>query len=129
MTFTNSPLVTYTRLSPNHSGLRTHAIDRITIHCVVGQLTVEELGEIFVPVARQASSNYGVGRDGRIAMYVEEKNRSWCSSSAENDQRAVTIEVASDTEHPYAVNDTGNCSGSRTRRRRLPTSRPPARRS
>ena len=106
MTFTNSPLVTYTRLSPNHSGLRTHAIDRITIHCVVGQLTVEELGEIFVPVARQASSNYGVGTDGRIALYVEEKNRSWCSSSPENDQRAVTVEVASDTEHPYAVNDT-----------------------
>ncbi|MBO4366256.1 MAG: N-acetylmuramoyl-L-alanine amidase, partial [Clostridia bacterium] len=85
MSFTNSPLVTYTRLSPNHSGLRTHTIDRITIHCVVGQLTVEELGEIFVPVARQASSNYGVGRDGRIALYVEEKNRSWCSSSSEND--------------------------------------------
>ena len=105
-TFSNSPLVTYVDLSPNHSGLRTHAIDRITVHCVVGQLTVEQLGAIFKPVARQASSNYGVGRDGRIAMYVEEKNRSWCSSSNENDQRAVTIEVASDTEHPYAVNDT-----------------------
>ena len=38
-------------------------------------------------------------------MYVEEKNRSWCSSSNANDQRAITIECASDTFHPYAMND------------------------
>ena len=105
MAYTNSPLVNYTKLSPNHSGQRTHKIDRITIHCVVGQCTVERLAEIFYPVARQASSNYGVGYDGRIGMYVEEKNRSWCSSSNANDQRAITIEVASDTTHPYAVTD------------------------
>ena len=105
MAYTNSPLVNYTKLSPNHSGQRTHAIDTITIHCVVGQCTVERLGEIFAPVSRQASSNYGVGLDGRIGMYVEEKNRSWCSSSNANDQRAITIEVASDTSEPYAVRD------------------------
>jgi hypothetical protein len=29
-------------------------------------------------------------------MYVEEKDRSWCTSSAANDNRAVTIEVAND---------------------------------
>ena len=103
MAYTNSPLVNYTKLSPNHSGQRTHKIDRITIHCVVGQCTVERLAEIFYPVARQASSNHGVGYDGRIGMYVEEKNRSWCSSSNANDQRAITIEVASDITHPYAV--------------------------
>ena len=100
----NSSLVTYTALSPNHSGLRTHAIDRITPHCVVGQCSVEVLGDIFAPESRQASSNYGIGTDGRIAMYVEEKNRSWCSSDAKNDQRAVTIECASDTTDPYAMN-------------------------
>lgn len=105
MAYTNSPLVNYTKLSPNHSGQRTHAIDTITIHCVVGQCTVERLGEIFAPVSRQASSNYGVGLDGRIGMYVEEKNRSWCTSSNANDQRAITIEVASDTSEPYAVRD------------------------
>lgn len=105
MGYTNSPLVSYTKLSPNHSGQRTHAIDTITIHCVVGQCTVERLGEIFAPTSRQASCNYGVGTDGRIGMYVEEKNRSWCSSSNTNDQRAITIEVASDTTEPYAVND------------------------
>lgn len=101
----NSPLVEYTRISPNKNSPRNHKIDTITIHCVVGQCTVETLGNIFAPTSRQASSNYGVGTDGKIGMYVEEKDRSWCSSNAANDNRAVTIEVASDTKHPYAVND------------------------
>lgn len=101
----NSPLVDYTRISPNKNSPRNHKIDTITIHCVVGQCTVETLGNIFAPTSSQASSNYGVGTDGKIGMYVEEKDRSWCSSSAANDNRAVTIEVASDTKHPYAVND------------------------
>ena len=101
----NSPLVSYTRLSPNHSGQRTHSIDRITPHCVVGQCSVETLGNIFLPTSRQASSNYGIGSDGRVGMYVEEKNRSWCSSDEANDQRAVTIECASDNTEPYAFND------------------------
>ena len=105
MAYTNSPMVSYTKLSPNHSGQRTHSIDRITPHCVVGQCSVETLGNIFLPVSRQASSNYGIGPDGRVGMYVEEKNRSWCSSSAANDQRAITIECASDNTEPYAFKD------------------------
>ncbi len=102
----NSPLVSYTKLSPNHSGQRTHAVDRITPHCVVGQCSVETLGNIFAPTSRQASCQYGIGVDGRVGMYVEEKNRSWFSSSNANDQRAITIECASDATHPYAFNDT-----------------------
>lgn len=105
MAFTNSPLVSYTKISPNRTKNRNHAIDTITIHCVVGQCTVETLGNVFAPESRKASSNYGVGVDGRIGMYCEEKDRSWCSSNAVNDHRAITIEVASDTKHPYAVND------------------------
>ena len=105
MAYTNSSLVSYTKLSPNHSGQRTHSIDRITPHCVVGQCSVETLGSIFLPTSRQASCNYGIGVDGRVGMYVEEKNRSWCSSSSANDQRAVTIECASDTAEPYAFKD------------------------
>lgn len=101
----NSPLVSYTKISPNKTSPRNHTIDTITIHCVVGQCSVETLGNIFAPTSRQASSNYGVGVDGRIGMYCEEKDRSWCSSSSSNDNRAITIEVASDTTHPYAVND------------------------
>lgn len=100
----NSPLVNYTKISPNKSSPRNHKIDTVTIHCVVGQCSVETLGNVFAPASRRASSNYGIGYDGRIGMYVEEKDRSWCSSNAANDNRAITIEVASDTKEPYAVN-------------------------
>lgn len=101
----NSPLVSYTKISPNKTSPRNHKIDTITIHCVVGQCSVEVIGDVFAPVKRQASSNYGIGPDGRIGMYVEEKDRSWCSSNASNDNRAITIECASDKTHPYAIND------------------------
>ncbi len=105
MSYTNSPLVSYTKISPNQSGARKYPITRISIHCVVGQCSVETLGSIFAPTSREASSNYGIGCDGRVGMYVEEKDRSWCTSSSDNDNRAITIEVASDTTHPYAVRD------------------------
>lgn len=103
MAYTNSSLVSYTGLSPNHSGQRTHSIDRITPHCVVGQLSAETICACF-PAGRDASCNYGIGTDGRVSLCVEEKNRSWCSSSNANDQRAVTIECASDKTEPYAMN-------------------------
>lgn len=100
----NSSLISYTKLSPNHSGKRTKKIDTVTIHCMAGQLSVESCGALFAKSSKGASSNYGIGPDGRIALYVDEGNRSWCTSSNANDQRAVTIEVASDATHPYAVN-------------------------
>lgn len=103
MSFTNSPYVAYTKISPNRNSPRNHKIDTVTIHCVVGQASVERLGEIFARPARQASSNYGIGYDGKVGLYVEEKDRSWCSSSASNDHRAITIEVASDAYPPYRV--------------------------
>lgn len=106
MAYTNSKLVNYTIISPNRSVNRNHKIDTISIHCVVGQCSVETLGSIFASTSKEASSNYGIGYDGQIGMYVEEKDRSWCTSSASNDNRAITIEVASDTYHPYRVNDT-----------------------
>ena len=101
----NSPLVQYTRISPNRTSPRNHVIDTITIHCMAGQLSVETCGNVFAPTSRQASSNYGIGPDGRIGMYCPESDRSWCTSSAANDNRAITIEVASDPSHPYAVKD------------------------
>lgn len=101
----NSPLASYTDISPNKTSPRNHKIDTITIHCVVGQLSVEQLGEVFASPKAKASSNYGIGKDGRIGIYVEEKDRSWCSSNAANDHRAITIECASDRSHPYAIND------------------------
>lgn len=105
MAYTNSKMVAYTKLSPNHSGQRTHSIDRITPHCVVSQCTAEGLGDWFAKASTQASSNYGIDKNGRVGLYIEEKNRSWCSSSNANDQRAVTIECASDTKEPYWMND------------------------
>ncbi len=98
----NSTLVDCIVRSPNHSGQRTHSIDTLTPHCVVGQLTAETIGACF-PAGRDASCNYGIGLDGRVCLIVDECNRSWCSSSNSNDQRAITIECASDMKEPYAM--------------------------
>lgn len=101
----NSPLIEYTNLSPNYNP-RNHKIDTITIHHMAGVLSAEACGYIFEKESRQASSNYGIGYDGKIAMYVEEKNRSWCSSSPANDHRAITIEVSnSKMGEPWLVSD------------------------
>ena len=101
----NSPLVVYTALSPNCSP-RTHAIDKITIHHMAGVLSVESCGAIFAPESRQASSNYGIGNDGRVALYVPEDKRAWTSSNIENDDRAVTIEVSNSmAAYPWPVSD------------------------
>lgn len=102
--YTNSGLVDCVVLSHNYTNGRKHAIDTITPHCVVGQLTAEGIGACF-PMGAGASCNYGIGKDGRVVLVVEEKNRSWCSSNADNDNRAVTIECASDGKQPYAFND------------------------
>lgn len=101
----NSPLATYIQLSPNCTKPRNHVIDTITIHCVVGQLTAKQICGLFASSSAGASCNYAVGKDGSIGLCVEEKDRSWCTSSQSNDHRAITIEVASDTKHPYKVTD------------------------
>ena len=96
----NSALVDYTKISPNKTSPRNHKIDRITIHHMAGNLSVETCGNVFAPSSRQASANYGIDSDGRVGLYVEEKDRSWCSSNKENDHRAVTIEVADNAGGP-----------------------------
>lgn len=90
----NSSLVSHTRISPNKSSRNGNKITKITPHHMAGNLSVETCGSVFSTSARQASSNYGIGSDGRIGLYVNEKDRSWASSSAANDSQAVTIEVA-----------------------------------
>ena len=103
----NSKLVDYTILSPNKTSPRNSAIKKITIHHMAGFMTVEECGAMFAKTSRQASSNYAVDNDGRVGMYVEEKDRSWCSSNPENDHQAITIEVANLTGAPdWKVSDT-----------------------
>ena len=103
-----SSLVSYTRISPNKTSPRDHKIDTITIHCMAGNLSVETCANVFAPSSRQASSNYGVGSDGRVGCYVDESDRSWCSSNRANDMRAVTIEVANDggADTGWHVSDT-----------------------
>lgn len=99
----NSPLVSYTQLSPCYTPGRVN-YTRITPHCMVGQLTAKSCGAIFARRSRGASSNYGIGTNGEVGLYVDEKNRSWCSSSAANDVRAITIECACDLTAPYSMN-------------------------
>lgn len=113
----NSPLVNYTKISPYRTRNRSHKIDMVVIHCVVGQASVETIGSVFQ--TKEASANYGIGSDGRIGMYVEEKDRAWATggvdkngnsirvngiSGADIDQRAISIECACDPYHPYAIN-------------------------
>lgn len=102
---TNSALATITKLSPNKTSPRNHAIDTVTIHCMQGQLSAASCGAIFENPKRQASSNYGIGKGGDIGLYVKESDRSWCTSSKANDHRAITIEVASDKTAPYKVTE------------------------
>ena len=105
----NSPLVTYTRLSPNRTSPRSHAIDTVTIHCTAGQGTAQSILSLpsftsYDP-EKGYSCNYAIGKDGSIGLCVEEANRSWCSSSGENDHRAITIEVSSESISPYKVTE------------------------
>lgn len=99
----DSKLVSVVVPSPNHSGKRIYPLTRVSVHCVVGQCGAKSLGELFADAGFEASSNYGIGFDGKIGQYLPESYRSWCTSSYDNDNRAITIEVASDTFHPYKV--------------------------
>lgn len=100
----NSSLVSYTCLSPNCNKPRNHVIDTITIHHMAGNLSVERCGQLFADPKKQGSSNYGIGSDGRIALYVDEANRAWTSGNRANDNRAITIEVANNTnKEPWTI--------------------------
>lgn len=101
----NSSLIRYSILSPNCTLNRSHKIDTITIHCTAGEASARALGQMFQDKKRKASCNYAIGNDGSIALIVEEKNRSWCSSNASNDGRAITIECSSSSKSPYPIND------------------------
>lgn len=92
----NSSLIAYTKLSPNNSGKRKYPIAKITIHHMAGNLSIEQCGELFSRSGTGASANYGIGSDGRIALYVPEDKRAWASADFDNDNRAVNIEVAND---------------------------------
>lgn len=106
MAYTNSPLVAYTRISPNRNTPRNQPITKITIHHMAGIMSVEQFGELVANPARQMSSNYCIGSDGRIGLFCPESDRSWCSSSAWNDNRSITIEVSNcQIGEPWGIAD------------------------
>ena len=96
----NSSLVNYVKYSPNKTILSNQVIKKMTPHHAAGNVSVETMGRIFASSSAQASANYGIGSDGRVALYVDEKDRAWTSSNAANDNQAVTIEVANDGGAP-----------------------------
>lgn len=99
-----SPLATYYNRAAN-CYTRDEKIDTITVHCYVGQVTAKQGCDYFATTTRDdgASCNYVVGHDGSIGVCVPEDERSGCTSNRANDQRAITIEVASESKHPYEV--------------------------
>lgn len=106
MAFTNSPLVEYTRISPNKNSPRNNTIQAIVVHHMAGVMSVEQFGNLVANPSRQMSANYAIGNDGRIGMYCEEKDRSWCSSSSKVDNRAITIEVSNNVSgEPWSISD------------------------
>lgn len=103
MSNSNSPLACYTKISPNKNPQPSKNIKYVAVHCVVGQCYIESLGALFALPSEQKSSNYGVDKDGRIGLFVEEKDRSWCTNSTLIDGNGISIEVASDGAEPCAV--------------------------
>ena len=94
----NSSLVNHTNITNHCSSRNGTKIDKITIHHMAGNLSVETCGNVFQN--RQASANYGIGSDGRVGLYVDESNRAWSTANPENDKRAINIELANDGGAP-----------------------------
>lgn len=111
MEYTNSGLVSYKKLSKCKTVGRKYSISRFTPHVFVGQVTAKQGCDYFYNVGVNAnedddcSANYVIGKAGDIGLSVDEKDRAWTSSNADNDHRAITVEIASDTKHPYKITD------------------------
>ena len=60
MGYTNSPLVVYTKLSPNHSGQRTHSIVSLRIAWLVSFLQKASAAALSVHLGRQAATTASV---------------------------------------------------------------------
>ena len=96
----NSGLVSHIHISPNKTILKNKVVKKITPHHCAGNLSVETIGNVFASTSAQASANYGIDSNGKVGLYVDEKDRAWTSSSADNDSQAITIEVANDGGAP-----------------------------
>ena len=94
----NSKLAVWHYRGTDNKNPRNHKIDTITIHHQAGNGSF--LGCATSVENRNGSCNYMIQSDGKIGVMVDERDRSWCSSSPSNDHRAVTIEVANDGGEP-----------------------------
>lgn len=103
----NSSLVTYTKLSPNCYKPRKYPISRFTIHHMAWVMcTSKKCADSFASPSRSASATYCIGYDGDISQSVKEENAPWTSSSYDNDNRAITFEVANSKGGPnWEVSD------------------------
>ena len=80
-------------------------IEKITIHHMAGVLTAKRCGELFQNPDKWTSSNYGIGNDGTIALYVDEANTSYCDTNWDSNCKSVTIEVSNSTTIGWKVSD------------------------
>lgn len=104
----NSKLIsaTYPAYQGNYTkGRSGKKIEAITIHHMAGRLTAKQCGAIFQRPGREGSSHYGIGYDGKIALYVDESNTAWTNSNWDSNCKSVTIETSDDNSSWY-VNDT-----------------------
>lgn len=106
----NSKLATekYIAHSNNYStGRSGRKIEKVTIHHMAGVLSAKQCGSIFQNGNRQASSNYGIGKDGEIALFVDEANTSYADANWDSNCKSVTIECSNNkTGGDWTVSDT-----------------------
>lgn len=106
----NSSLATekYMAHSNNYSvGRSGRKIEKVTVHHMAGVLTAKQCGSIFQNGNRQASSNYGIGKNGEIALFVDEKNTSYADANWDSNCKSVTIECSNNkTGGDWTVSDT-----------------------
>lgn len=93
-TFTNSPLVEFTHISPFRNSPRNQPITKVTWHHTAGVCSLEQFDEIVHRPGRNMSSNYMVDKDARVGLFCPESDRCWCTSSSWNDNRAVVLEIS-----------------------------------
>lgn len=69
-------------------------IEKIAVHHMAGVLTAKQCGNIFARAGRNASSHYGIGNDGEIGLYVDEKDTAWTNSNWDINCKSVSIETS-----------------------------------
>ena len=104
MAYTDSSLISKTKISPNHYNGR-NAIMGAVPHVYVGYASMDDCAAWFGKTASNASCNYYIDKNGKIILIVHEKDGAWTTSSYICDMNHVTIECASASTHPYSMTE------------------------